>query len=53
MDLATIMAEFEKHYIAEALRRTEGNVSEAARLLSLQRTTLIGKMQKYELRCAA
>lgn len=49
VDLATIVAEFERHYVAEALRRTNGNVSEAARLLSLQRTTLIGKMQKYDM----
>jgi len=32
------------------LNRTDGNVSQTARLLNLQRTTLIEKLNKYDLR---
>ena len=46
------MAEIERHYIAQALELSEGNVSKTAKLLSLQRTTLIEKINKYELRVA-
>jgi DNA-binding NtrC family response regulator len=34
----------------QALNRTDGNVSQTARLLNLQRTTLIEKLNKYDLR---
>jgi len=44
------LADIEKELIAQALSRTSGNVSQTARLLSLQRTTLIEKIQKYALR---
>jgi sigma-54 specific flagellar transcriptional regulator A len=40
----------ERSLIEQALQRTNGNVSQTARLLHLQRTTLIEKIQKYELR---
>ncbi len=40
----------ERSLIEQALARTKGNVSQTARLLHLQRTTLIEKIQKYELR---
>ena len=43
------MSDLEEAYISEALRLTDGVVAEAARLLSLQRTTLIEKMRKYSL----
>ena len=46
------MAEIERNYIAQALELSEGNVSKTAKLLSLQRTTLIEKINKYELRVA-
>jgi sigma-54 dependent transcriptional regulator, flagellar regulatory protein len=49
VDLGTLVADVERNFILDALSRTAGNVSEAARLLTLQRTTLIGKMQKYAL----
>ena len=36
----------------QALQRNSGNVSRTAKLLNLQRTTLIEKINKYELRSA-
>lgn len=53
LDLADMVADFERRCIARALERGNGNVSEAARMLTLQRTTLIGKMQKYAMLSAA
>ncbi len=47
IDLKWLMAEFEHRHITDALRRCNGVVSDAARHLSLQRTTLIEKMNKY------
>ena len=44
------LADIEKDLICQALNRTDGNVSQTARLLNLQRTTLIEKINKYELR---
>jgi sigma-54 specific flagellar transcriptional regulator A len=47
IDLRTIVADIENRYITEALRAAEGVVAEAARLLSMKRTTLIEKMRKH------
>jgi sigma-54 specific flagellar transcriptional regulator A len=44
------MTDIERSFIEQALARTRGNVSQTARLLSLQRTTLIEKINKYALR---
>ena len=44
------LVKIERSLIEQALARTNGNVSQTARLLHLQRTTLIEKIQKYELR---
>jgi sigma-54 specific flagellar transcriptional regulator A len=44
------LIEIERNLIEQALSRTSGNVSQTARLLQLQRTTLIEKINKYELR---
>ncbi len=44
------LADIERELILQALHRTDGNVSQTARLLCLQRTTLIEKIQKYSLR---
>jgi sigma-54 specific flagellar transcriptional regulator A len=41
VDLRKMMADLEYRYINDALRAREGVVADAARLLSLQRTTLI------------
>jgi sigma-54 specific flagellar transcriptional regulator A len=53
VDLRKMMADLEYRYIADALRASEGVVADAARLLSLQRTTLIEKMRKHGLAKAA
>lgn len=50
--LRDMLAEIERRYIEQALSLSGGVVADAARLLSLQRTTLIEKMRKYELRAA-
>ena len=47
------LAEIERDLIAQALSRTKGNVSQTARILNVQRTTLIEKIQKFGLRTAA
>jgi sigma-54 specific flagellar transcriptional regulator A len=44
------LIDIERGYIEQALEQTQWNVSRTARLLSLQRTTLIEKMTKYRLR---
>ena len=45
--LKNMLADLERRYIEEALQLAGGIVAEAARLLTLQRTTLIEKMRKY------
>ncbi len=46
------LVRIERSLIEQALARTNGNVSQTARLLHLQRTTLIEKIQKYDLRAS-
>ena len=43
------LAEIEKNFIKQALSESKGNVSKTARLLNVQRTTLIEKINKYAL----
>ena len=52
MSLKDRLAEIERNIIEQALERSQGNVSRTAKLLNLQRTTLIEKINKYELRSA-
>ena len=47
IDLKARLVTMERTLIEAALGRAGGVVAEAARLLSLQRTTLIEKMNKY------
>ena len=47
------LVDIERSLIEQALLRTQGNVSQTAKLLQLQRTTLIEKINKYELRSAS
>ncbi len=49
IDLKDKLAEFEIDMIRQALDSQEGVVSHAAKLLSMQRTTLVEKMKKYGL----
>lgn len=46
------LADIERSLIRQALERSAGNISQTARLLRLQRTTLIEKINKYDLRIA-
>ena len=48
-----MIGDIEYRYISEALRVSDGVVADAARLLSLQRTTLIEKMRRHGLARAA
>ena len=45
----TTLEEMEKNHIREALARAGGNISEAAGLVGIARSTLYQKMKKYEL----
>lgn len=45
-----VLDDIERSFIAQALERTQGNQSEAARLLGLTRYTLRYRMEKYGLR---
>jgi sigma-54 dependent transcriptional regulator, flagellar regulatory protein len=47
VDLRAILNELEGRYIDQALGRANGVVADAARLLGLQRTTLIEKMRRH------
>ena len=49
IDLKRTVAEFEKRMIEEALRKTGGNQSQAARLLGISRDVLRYSLQKYDL----
>ncbi|HYQ80113.1 MAG TPA: sigma-54 dependent transcriptional regulator [Anaeromyxobacteraceae bacterium] len=44
------LEEVEKRHIAEVLHHTGGNVSQAARILGIDRVTLYNKMRKFQLR---
>jgi sigma-54 specific flagellar transcriptional regulator A len=50
--LKEMLAEIERRYIEQALTVSGGVIADAARLLTLQRTTLIEKMRKYEMKAA-
>lgn len=49
IDLKAVLEDLELQRIQMALSRADGVIAEAARLLTLKRTTLIEKMRKYEL----
>lgn len=49
VDLKQILADLELAYIREALAMTGGTIAQSARLLGLQRTTLIEKMRRLQL----
>ena len=46
IELRDLLAEIEANYIDQALERTGGNRNQAARLLGLNRTTLVEKLRK-------
>jgi sigma-54 specific flagellar transcriptional regulator A len=47
LNLKSHLADIEKQLIEDALAKCGGNVSQSAKLLNLQRTTLIEKINKY------
>jgi DNA-binding NtrC family response regulator len=46
-NLNAVLEQWEKSYVEAALSLTHGNLSQAAKLLGLQRTTLYSRMQNY------
>jgi sigma-54 specific flagellar transcriptional regulator A len=44
------ISDLEKALIEQALTQADGNVSQTARILNIQRTTLIEKINKYNLK---
>jgi two-component system, NtrC family, response regulator AtoC len=44
------LEDVERHHIAEVLRRAGDNVTQAARILGIDRVTLYNKIRKYQLR---
>lgn len=49
LNLKSYLVEMEVQLIQRALQQTEGNVSQAAKLLQTNRTTLVEKIRKYDL----
>jgi DNA-binding NtrC family response regulator len=47
VDLRTALESLERQLITRALTRAQGNRTEAAALLGLNRTTLVEKLRKY------
>jgi sigma-54 specific flagellar transcriptional regulator A len=52
IDLKDHLTQLEQRYIREALTRADGTIAGAARLLGMQRTTLVEKLKKYRLAAA-
>ena len=46
-NLGQLLAETERTYIEAALRLAHGNVSQASRLLGINRTTLYNRMESF------
>jgi DNA-binding NtrC family response regulator len=49
VDFNVLINDFETQLIVQALKMTEGNKKEAARLLNLKRTTLLEKIKKKDI----
>ena len=47
-DLDKVMKQWEKSYVEAALSMTHGNLSQAAKMLGVNRTTLYSRMQTYQ-----
>ncbi len=48
VDLKQLIADYEASWVREAMRVTSGNITHAADLLGLPRTTFIERLRKYE-----
>lgn len=53
VDLRSMLQQIEEKLILDALQLSDGRVTQAAEMLRLKRTTLIGKMQKLGIQTAA
>ena len=51
--LKGMLNDIEQQMIEKALQETDGNVSRCAKLLRMQRTTLIERIKKYNLKSFA
>ncbi len=49
-DEALTLEDVERRHIADVMRRSSGNVSQAARVLGIDRVTLYNKLKRYQLR---
>ena len=49
LDLKGVVTDLERRYIEQAMERTNGNQTEAARLLSISRDQLRYRLEKYGL----
>jgi len=49
LDLSATLDTLERRLVAEALKRCDGNVTAAARLLRLKRTTLAKKLSRQRM----
>ncbi|HPP88654.1 MAG TPA: sigma-54 dependent transcriptional regulator, partial [bacterium] len=49
IDLNEILEDLEKQYIIAALKKANNNQTEAAKLLNINRTTLLAKIRKYSI----
>jgi sigma-54 specific flagellar transcriptional regulator A len=49
LDLKTHLADLERSLMVQALEQCDWVVARAAKMLNLQRTTLVEKMRKYEI----
>jgi DNA-binding NtrC family response regulator len=52
VDLQQAVEQFENRLIDEALRHTNGNITAAARMLKINRTTLIAKLRRRKIASA-
>ncbi len=48
LDFDTVVGEFERSLLNQALALTQGNKSQAADLLRIKRTTLLAKLKAFE-----
>ncbi len=49
VDLKNFLTQVERNLIEQALARSNGVIARAAKLLQMQRTTLVEKMRRYEI----
>ena len=48
VDLKQILADYEAAWIREAMQKASGNITHAAELLGMRRTTFLERLRKYD-----